>query len=351
MDTGSLLQFRIISIKQETSLAKTYQLQLLNRDELNFKPGQFLTFIIETEKQEVRRSYSIVSLPGEPIRITVKKVENGLLSRYILQYWEVGTIVKSLAPAGRFTLESQTDIPRDIFCFAAGSGIIPILPQIRALLVREPQSKIHLIYSNRNEADALFLDEIDSLATENPSLNLINLFSTPHYRTKEFGRLSNISTEALINKILKHDKNDAVFLLCGPFAYMRMLIFTIGLMDFKKENIRKENYLPEVMRSAHVLHQTFPEREIVIEIYGKKLSLSVPSGSSILNAALKQGLNLPYSCNGGVCGNCAAICKTGKVYMSVNEVLMDADLQQGWVLTCTGFPETENTVIHFPTEQ
>src|SRR5690606_3134739 len=153
------------------------------------------------------------------------------------------------------------------------------------------------------------------------------------YRTKEFGRLSNISTEALINKILAFDKNDAVFLLCGPFAYMRMLIFTIGLMGFKKANIRKENYLPEVMRSAHVLHQTFPEREITIKIHGKQTSVHVPSGSSILNAALKQGLNLPYSCNGGVCGNCAAICKSGRVHMSVNEVLMDSDLQQGWLLT------------------
>lgn len=351
METGNLLEFKITAIKQETPLAKTYELQLLNRPALQHKPGQFLTVIIETEKQEVRRSYSILSLPGETPKITVKKVDNGLLSRFILQHWKVGTIFKSLPPAGRFTAEPQHLIPRDIFFFAAGSGIVPILPQIKLLLDAEPQSTIHLIYSNHHEEDALFLQEIDTLTLNYSSFNLIHLFSDPIYRLANFGRLNNSLAEAIITRSLKYDKTQAIFLLCGPFAYMRMLIFTIGLMGFNKSNIRKENYLPEVMSAAYVLHAPFPGRDIIIEAYGQRWPIAVPSGTTILNAALKQGLSLPYSCNGGVCGNCAAICKSGKVFMGVNEVLTNNDLQQGWVLTCTGYPETDNTVIRFPTEQ
>lgn len=346
-----LLLFRIISIKQENPVAKTYELLLLNQQKLSYKPGQFLTFIIETEKQELRRSYSILTLPGEAIKITVKKVDNGLISRYILQHWKEGETIKSLPPAGRFTLEPLGGLQRDILCFAAGSGIIPILPQIRMLLLKEPQSTIHLIYSNHDEKDTLFLNEIEELSEKFPALNFINLFSDPIIRFTERGRLSNITTEPLINRILKYKKDDAVFLLCGPFAYMRMLNFTIGLMHFKKENIKRENYLPEVMRSGHIALQTFPDRNIAIEIYGEKHILFVPSGENILDAGLRKGLKLPYSCKGGVCGNCAALCKGGKVYMSINEVLTDNDIQQGWVLTCTGYPETDNIVIDFPLEQ
>lgn len=351
MEEEHLLRFRIVSIKQETPAAKTYQLELLNHKTLNYKPGQFLTFIINTGKQEVRRSYSILTLPGEPLKITIKKVENGLISRYILQHWKEDEIIQSLPPAGRFTIEPVTDFKRDIFCFAAGSGIIPILPQIRMLLINEPQSIIHLIYSNHTEKETLFLNEIEHLDTSFPNFNLILFFSAPLNRTKQQGRLSNLITEPLINRLLQYKKDDVVFLLCGPFAYMRMLNFTIGLMHFNKESIKRENYLPEVMRSGNVVHPIFPAGDILIKTYGKTHFIKVNSGENILDAGLKAGLNLPYSCKGGVCGNCAALCKNGKVHMSINEVLTDTDIKQGWVLTCTGYLETSDVIVEFPLEQ
>lgn len=341
------LSFRIISVKPETALAKTYSLEPLSGEPLSYKPGQFLTFIIRTEKQELRRSYSILSLPGEPLKITVKKVENGAISRFILQYWKPGAIVTSLPPAGRFTLEAQQHIARDIFCFAAGSGIIPILPQIRNLLQKEPQSSIHLIYSNRNEDDALFLDDIEALAAQHSSLKLTTLFSAPLRRLSEQGHLSNISAEAYVRRELRYSKENAVFLLCGPFTYIRMLRITLGFMHFKQENILKENYVPELMRAGNVHHPSFPDRNVFIQLYNQRYKINVQSGEDILTAALAQGLALPYSCRGGVCGNCTAICKEGKVYMSINEVLTENDLKEGWVLTCTGFPEEDNTVIEF----
>ncbi len=341
-----LLEFRIVEVIEENYLAKTYQLELTDCSQLRYKAGQFLTFIIQTEKQEIRRSYSILSLPSEPLKITVKKVENGAISRFILQQWKAGDLVYSLPPAGRFLVEPQTEKARDIFCFAAGSGIIPILPQIRTLLYTEPQSKIHLIYSNRNEKEALFLEEIEGIASEYKRLNLIKLFSDPEDQLENRGRLSNISAEVLIQKALVYDRPEAIFLLCGPFAYMRMLVFTIGLMGFNKVNIKKESYIPFIMQSGTAPSKTFPERTVKIQIDSHSTSIKVPSGSNILDAALKAGLQLPYSCKGGVCGSCAARCRSGSVYMSINEVLTDSDLKQNWVLTCTGFPE-EDSVLDF----
>jgi len=351
MDKKDLLHFRIVDVHEENPYAKTYQLQLLNHPKLNFRPGQFLTFVIQTERQELRRSYSILTLPEEPLKITVKKVENGAISRFILQNWKKGDVVFSLLPAGRFYIEAQPNgPPRDIFCFAAGSGIIPIYPQIRSLLKHEPQSVIHLVYSNRSEKEALFLKDIENTAETFPQLNLIKFFSDPEEQLEFRGRLSNISAEILIQKILKYNKADAVFLTCGPFAYMRMLVFTIGLMGFKKENIKRENYIPSIMYSGTAPAKTFPERDVIVKIDSKIHTVKVFSSESILNAALRSGLNLPFSCKGGVCGNCAAKCKNGKVYMSINEVLTDEDLKRDWILTCTGFPEEEGTEIDFDAE-
>ena len=344
---NNLLLFNIVGIIPETEIAKTYELELNNSKPLKFIPGQFLTFIINLGKQEVRRSYSITSIPGEALKITVQKVDNGLISRHILNSWRVGDNLVSLPPMGRFTLHRQAHGKRDIFCFAAGSGIIPVLPQIRTLLVKEPQSLIHLVYSNTNERKTLFLAQIEELKQNHDHLEVTFLFSEPAFRIKERGRLSNLYTQDLVNLQLRYNRSEAVFLICGPFTYMRMLGITLVSMHFRKENILRENFIPEIMRSGYISQPKFPEMEMNIEVNGQDNRLLVESGQDILTAALQKGLILPYSCRGGVCGSCAAICKSGKVYMSINEVLTDDDIKSGWVLTCTGYPAEEGTTITF----
>lgn len=342
-----LLTFRISEIKQETELAKTDILDSRNPQPVKYLPGQFLTFIINLKDQQVRRSYSISSMPGEPLAVTIQKVDNGLFSRHILRNWKVGDELISLPPMGRFSLEPQSALSRDIFCFAAGSGIIPILPQVRRLLMDEPQSIIHLIYSNSTEKRTLFLEEIAYLNERHNKLEVTLLFSDPVRQLNSRGRLSNLFTRNLVNKQLRHSPADAVFLVCGPFSYMRMLYITLVAMHFPKNNIRRENYIPEIMRSGYVSHPEFPDHKLQIEFNGKHREIMVKSGEDILTAALQNELHIPYSCRGGVCGTCAAMCKKGKVHMSINEVLTDEDIKAGWVLTCTGYPAEDHTVISF----
>ena len=109
----------------------------------------------------------------------------------------------------------------------------------------------------------------------------------------------------------------------------------------------RENFIPEIMRAGQARHRHFDDQTIELIFENKLYHLKVESGKNILDAALQQGLHLPYSCKGGICGNCAAKCTKGKVYMSINEVLSNADLDQGWVLTCTGFPESKGVAINF----
>ena len=340
------IRFEITSVKQETSEARTYELRPLN-SAVNFLPGQFLTIIFHFEHQEIRRSYSIISLPGEPIKITVQRVENGAVSRYILINWKVGTLIESLPPTGRFTLSPQKNVSRDIFLLAAGSGITPILSQLRYLLKEEPQSLIHLFYSNNSEDKTIFRSEIEQIKGSASNFELTEFLSNPksHWNTRQ--RLNNGLLEILVNKKMKFNKAEAVFMICGPFTYMRMVKMTLTFMKFREDQIKTENFLPEIMRSGTRTVPDFPDRHVLLELKGQHYDLLVHSGQSILRAALQSNINLPYSCEGGICSVCAAICKKGKVKMAINEVLTDKDIADGWVLTCTGYPAEEGTVIRF----
>lgn len=340
------IQFRIISIKQETAEAKTFELKPLNGT-VNFLPGQFLTFIFPFEHETLRRSYSIVSLPGEPLRVTVQRVENGAVSRYILIHWKAGMLLEALPPAGRFTLKAQQDFPRNIFFLAAGSGITPILPQIRHLLKQEPQSAIHLLYSNRTEDSILFKDVLERLEKENPQFHIVHFLSNPKQHWEQRKRLNNGVLEPLINEAMQFDPSKAAFMICGPFTYMRMARLTLIYMKFGEEQVKTENFLPEIIRSGTRMTPYFPNRNIKLLIRNEEHFVPVKSGQSILRAALEAGIHLPYSCESGICSACSVICKKGKVKMSVNEVLTSKDLQEGWVLTCTGYPADDTVVLAF----
>ena len=174
-----ILSLRIEKIIPETTDTKSYILALVNNNRIDFLPGQFFTIIFRFEHETVRRSYSIASLPGEPLKITVKRVENGAVSRFVLINWKVGDIIESLAPAGRFHLPAQASFPRDLFFFAAGSGIAPVIPQIRYLLQAEKQSNVYLLYSCRSEADTIFYAEIQQLAKKYPQFRVRYFFSDP----------------------------------------------------------------------------------------------------------------------------------------------------------------------------
>ncbi|WP_423148062.1 2Fe-2S iron-sulfur cluster-binding protein [Rubrolithibacter danxiaensis] len=342
-----ILAFTITTVKEETADAKTFLLQ--PHDPLfHFVPGQFLTFIIELEKKELRRSYSIVSLPGEPLKITVQRVENGAISRYLLMHWKQGDVVKSLPPAGRFVLSPQNAYPRDIFFLAAGSGITPVLPQVRYLLQQEPQSNIFLFYSNNTEDKILFLEEIEQLQARYKRFYVFNFLSNPKSQFKERQRLNNGILEKLITEKLQFESKHAVFMVCGPFTYMRMVTLTLVYMKFDEEQIKTENFLPVTMRSDTRRTPDFPDRAIRIKWKGKQYTVLVKNGQTILRAALAAGFNLPYSCEGGICSACSAICTSGKVKMTINEVLTSKDLKNNWVLTCTGYPADEAVILEFP---
>jgi ferredoxin-NADP reductase len=221
---------------------------------------------------------------------------------------------------------------RRVFFFAAGSGITPILPLIKASLANG--YNVVLVYSNPSPEKTIFYAELNAIAAANAdNFRIEYLFSN----AKNILR-SRLERGLLLDLLKQYGKEQSLYYLCGPEIYMLKIQFILLEQGMEKENIRKENFVIHRKNLSANLPQDTSSHYVTIEMRGIRKSFIVNYPDTILRAAIKAGLVLPYSCETGSCGNCAAICKSGEVWLSGNEVLMDADLRKGLILTCTGHP-------------
>jgi len=348
------LFFKVSEIVTETPQAITLQLLPLPEQDILYKSGQFLTFIFKRGQKELRRSYSLSSSPvtDKMLSVTLKRIANGEISTYLYNHIKGGDILETLPPAGRFTLETNPALQRDIFLIAAGSGITPVYSLLKTILIKEPLSRVTLIYSSRNETNTIFYKQLKQLAERYPqTFNLIYIFSDPEDKNYKYKAHLNLGLlEQLINDNLIFDRDKAQFFLCGPFAFMRMADMMIVVMGFDESRIHKENFVilaeQEAINTPPLIEDK-TDKTAFITYKETEYTLTVPYDKPILKAALEQGIYLPYSCQAGICGTCAAKCTEGQVKMTLNEVLTVKDLAEGWVLTCVGYPATKQINLKF----
>lgn len=209
-------------------------------------------------------------------------------------------------------------------------------------MLKQPgTSKLILFYSNQNESSILFKDELNKLEASSPErLKIIHLLSS------QANRLNNLVVEQLVSRNLRAGLTRAEIYTCGPFDYMRMIRLTLLYMGFEPGQIRKENFVLETVPVSQAIKNYAPKK-VRINFKNETYDLIVGENQSILQAALQNNIQLPYSCRVGDCSTCGAICKSGKVEMAKNDVLTDADLAAGWILTCTGHPLTDDVVIEY----
>jgi len=336
-----MLQLKVEAVKWELRDTATFYLSEVSGRKVAYKAGQFITLVFDHHDEEIRRSYSLRSSPDEPLlSITVKRIENGEISRFLLTKIRAGDVLKAVEPAGKFIITGFR-AKKDILLFAAGSGIVPIFSQLKYVLKRAGASRLTLIYSNQHKDSVLFYRELNSLQSENPDrLSIIHLLSS------EGNRLNNLMAEKLVRENVKYNMAKAEFYTCGPFTHMRMIRLTLLYMGLAPAQLRKENFVLETVPVAAGL-KAFPPRKIRINFNKETYDLVVGENQSILQAALQNNIQLPYSCRVGDCSTCSALCKTGKIEMVKNDVLTEADLAAGWILTCTGHPLSDDVVIEY----
>lgn len=336
----------VISRAAETvKEVKTITFTSESTEGIRYKAGQYLTLVKGKGEGEVRRSYSIVSSPtlNEPLSICVKRIENGVFSRLLVDEAKPGDTVLTSGTGGFLTLPDDPASYSQLIFFAGGSGIAPVISLIKTALHTAPYIGIVLIYSSRSKSDTIYLDELQSLAKRfSSSLSVEFLFSNTKHL--DSARLHQQLLKKLLKKYAFASFERTLFYICGPFPYMRMITFTLIEEHVPEANIRKENF----NASKPVVVNEPPDKEMrTIEMRhnGKDYSFTSQYPDTILRSAQKAGLNLPYSCEVGRCGNCAARCIKGKIWMSYNEVLTDKEVASGIVLTCTGYAVDSDAVL------
>lgn len=338
---------RIVGIKNETADCKTFILTPVDGEPVPYTAGQFLTFVFQKTFTEDRRSYSISSTPAlnEQLSVTVKRIENGEYSRKLLDETAIGDHLVTTGATGFFVLPNELGKYKQLFFIAAGSGITPVLPLIKTVLTLHPEIQIVLIYSNRSRETTIFYDQLKDLSNKyGTRLQIEFLFSSSLYL--ERARLSKWLLERLLKQFIREPLSNILFYCCGPFDFMRMAAIELLEDGVPLRNIRRENF-STLKQDIKIKPPDTDRHAITIHIKDNTYFLEAQYPQTILQAAKKEGIALPYSCEAGKCGSCAATCVKGKVWMSYNEVLLDEEMAKGRVLTCVGFPIEGDVILDY----
>ncbi|HEX4875451.1 MAG TPA: 1,2-phenylacetyl-CoA epoxidase subunit PaaE [Chitinophagaceae bacterium] len=325
------------------------------QEEFAFVQGQSLTLRAKINGHEVRRTYSICSSPLEKqLRVAIKKVKGGVFSGYANDRLKKGDVIELMPPVGKFNSELNPAQSKNYLAFAAGSGITPVISLIKTTLATEPGSSFTLIYGNKNRSSIIFSEELEALKNRYMSrFNLIHVLSREKTDTAiNFGR---INTEKLneLAPLVDYTMMDEFF-LCGPEEMIFCVKDYLEVKNIDKKKIHFElfNSPGQKKRTAGTEDSwllTGPVSNITVKLDGRTFDfdLSLNSNATILDAALKQGADLPYACKGGMCCTCKAKLLEGEVMMDVHWGLEEEEVEKGYILTCQSHPKTEKVVVDF----
>lgn len=315
----------------------------------DFIPGQYIIIKKIFNGKEIRRAYSICSSKDSGvIRIGVKSVEHGLFSMYATSELKIGDVLEVSAPEGRFNLAPDPNNRKNYLAFVAGSGITPVLSMIKSVLEIEPNSRFVLVYGSKNPEDTMFKSELDDLSTRYSKQLFV---SYTYSQTNENDAISGRIDAAVCNFILKN-KYEAFsfddYFLCGPEPMIEAIKASLLESGISNDNIHFELFSVDLDRvTVSETESLEGKAEITIILDDEKETFSMPRKRSILEAALLEGLDPPYSCQGGICSSCLAMITSGKAMMDKNTILTDEEVNDGLILTCQAHPTTDKITIDY----
>lgn len=319
--------------------------------EFLFKMGQYITFKMNINGEEVRRSYSLCSAPHERIiKVAVKEVPDGKMSSYINRLLKPGDVVEVMTPMGKFNTPLSGSNKKKYVLFAGGSGITPMMSIIKSVLFVEKQSRLHLIYANRNEASVIFKKELEEIRTKNPDkFQILYVYDTP---PSDIFPKGPISEEIASDIITKENLSDAdEYFICGPGPMMENIKKALQSRQVPSEKIHIEYFTSvqqELSQHSNPESGEDVESEVTVVLYGVETTFPLKSsGINILDAAIEAGVDAPFSCKGAVCCTCRAKVLEGKVKMDANYALTDKEVEEGFVLTCQAHPLTPKVVLDY----
>jgi len=321
----------------------------------DFIAGQNITIKYYSNGEEIRRSYSICACPSEGrLRIGVRAIKDGLFSNFALKELKVGDKLEILPPVGSFTAQGKVAANGQYVFFATGSGITPMISMIKDKLEKDEDATCTLFYANRTVASMMFRDELDGIKNKyRTRFQTVYLFSREQQDSDLFyGRMDEDKVRQLMH-IFVADKAGSQYFICGPeeqtIAIKNLLTHELGISASQVhfELFHTGDLKPEVKPQEEEANFT-GTAEVTVRIDGKETTFHLAyDKESILDAGIRQGLDLPYSCKGGVCCTCRAQLLEGKVHMDQNYALEDDEVEEGFILTCQSHPRAGKLLVDY----
>jgi ring-1,2-phenylacetyl-CoA epoxidase subunit PaaE len=346
---------KVKNIINETKEAISIVFEQPSEQKIEYRSGQFLTLIIPVDGKEVRRAYSLCSSPfvDQDLAVTVKRVEKGLMSNWLADNLKIGGRMKVMEPMGQFTTEYDRSRKRHIIMFAGGSGITPMMSIIKSMLTQEPESIVSLIYCNRDIDSIIFKGDLEKLQTTYEGrLHVIHVLDNAPMNWQGYsGLLNHDMLTRLFERIPDWGIEGSTYLMCGPEGMMKNVDSLLAQRHIPKEKIFKESFVQGTIDKDLKKEEPagaageLKTREVTIRYDGQEYKVMVPPNKAILETALDQGIDLPYSCQSGLCTACRGKALSGQVKLDEEEGLSQSERAEGYVLTCVGHPLTDDVVI------
>ena len=348
-----MAQFHNLPIKSinrvtEKSVAITFGITDNLKDNFVFRAGQYITLKTEINGNEVRRDYSICSsVNSGDLTVAVKAVENGTFSVYANEKLNTGDTLEVAEPNGRFIFDANGAKTRTVAAFAAGSGITPILSIAKTLLEDEPFSNFILVYGNKKLNDAMFVQDILELKQQYGNRFHVHfIYSQTQETDALFGRIEKSTVNLMVKNKYKAVSIDS-FYLCGPESMIHTVKDVLLENNIKETNIYFELFTVSTEPTDSSTEIGDGKTQLKVIVDDEEFEFEMVQDVSILDAALKQDVDAPYSCQGGICSSCIARVTEGEATMRQNNILTDNEVAEGLILTCQAHPTTANVVVDY----
>ncbi|MFL5764037.1 MAG: FAD-binding oxidoreductase [Bacteroidia bacterium] len=345
---------KVVDIVRETpdAVSVSFEVPPALKADYKYKQGQYLTLKFNIKGEELRRSYSICSSPVDEkeLRVAIKKVKDGRVSTYINDNLKAGDVIDVMTPMGNFFTEMNASNKKNYILFGGGSGITPMMSILKTVLKSEPNSRVTLFYGNNDESSIIFKKQIEQLAVANADrLNVIHVLnSAPAGHPEKLKGLMTKEKNIELVKDYVDTSADNEYFICGPGPMMENVVSALKELTIPEPRVHIEYFTApvnadEVKPSADVASGA----SAVIVIDGDEHAVTLEENETILEAAIRIGLDAPYACQGGSCCTCRALLEEGKVDMAVNYALSASEVKQGFILTCQSRPTTPNVVVNY----
>ena len=345
---------KVVAIQEETpdSLRISLDVPAELRETFTFQPGQHLPVAVTHDGKSIRRTYSILTPPGQwPLGIGIRVQPGGAFSEYASRVLKVGDTLEVMPPFGQFHPDPEQARPGTCVAFAAGSGITPILSIVTTILRDDPARRVALFYGNRKQSTTMFIDDLYALKNRYPDrLQLQFVFSR---EDQEFpiaaGRLDAAKVREL-HAAFSRDWESGEAFVCGPDTMIETVTTTLVELGMPAEAVHAERFgVPRrsmAEKGGDDVASSAAAVTVIMDGHRKAFEMP-PEADNLVDAAALHGIELPYSCKGGVCATCRCHVRSGEVVMATNYGLEPWEVEAGFVLACQSRPVTDELTLDY----